>query len=134
MERFIEFRAIGSEPDCDLTVEADGVAGKHARLALRSDGSLVLMDNSRAELWLSRGGSWVRARRVRLCAGDRVRLGVHEIPLVKLAGLFMAEMPELASGTQWPVPLNVASSTRPDARRNPGTGQVEASNKEYQDS
>lgn len=124
MHRFLEIRTIGE-----------------ARLALRSDGALwVLADDAAGgALLVDRGCGWVRARRVRLCHGDRVRVGDADYDADALCTLIGVETPE--SGGPAPIsripglaarePLRVPADMLEKRRRNPGTGQIEHLDKEH---
>lgn len=124
MHRFLEFTALGG-----------------ARLALRSDGALwVLAGNEAGGAFLiNRGSGWVRARRVRLCHGDRFRVGDADYDAKALCALIGIETPETSvaapasrvPGLAPPDPLSVPEDVLAKPRRNPGTGQIEHLGKEH---
>ena len=139
MHRFLKFRRIGSAPDCDLVIDDLSVAAIHARLSLRSDGALWLIESGENVFQLNRGAAWIFATRVRLCGADRIRLGDHEIRLKVLCDLFGVNLPEASAnpathisvaGRTTLIPLSAPAAVIEDARRNPGTGQIEPSSKE----
>ena len=138
MHRFIEFRSIGSSPECDLVFNSPGVQARHLRLALRADGGLWLLGNTlRHSFELNRGQGWLTAMRTRLCTGDRIRLGDSEIPLATLCAPFGIEESDRAPplemavpGHAAPVPLVAPSDALDRPRRNASTGQIEHPGKE----
>lgn len=137
MTRTLESKSIGRAPSCDLVIDHPSVSDVHARLALQADGGLLLLDQgSESGLGIDRGCGWRRAVKVRLCAGDRIRIGDAEAPLARLAGLFSpgAEagpprgrkaFESMVPGVEVPLPLNLGAARRGRLRRNPFTGQIE---------
>lgn len=122
MHRFLKFQPLGN-----------------VRVALRADGSVWLIANPGAAFELNRGGGWQGAVRQQLCEKDRVRIEGKEVPLVELSGqvgvkplMDAAEIqdkpvPEsIIPGVESPRPLFAPARVVDNARRNPGTGQVEA--------
>ena len=111
---------------------------ENARVALRSDASIWLMAHDCATLVVDRGGGWQRARRIRLCEGDRVRIGKSEVTVADLCLSLGIDVDQARGGVSTvkgltepaaPVPLSAPASVIDDARRNPGTGQIESSPK-----
>lgn len=140
MHRFIENKTIGTASSCDLKIEGEGVQPAHARLALRSDGSLWLLAEDNCELHLNRGSGWTTATRIRLCEGDQVRIGSADFDLSAAAAIFSAapmnveqKPPTNVPGANAPRPLVAPSEVLERPRRNPGTGQVEHQNERPQE-
>lgn len=132
MHRFIEHKTVGAAPSCDLQVAGEGVADNHARLALRSDGSIWLLAEEGCSLRLERGAGWLGATRIRLCEGDRVEVGASAFDVAAAAAIFSAtplspeQLPaSTVSGLDSPRPLAAPGEVMERPRRNPGTGQVE---------
>lgn len=129
MHRFLEFRTVASH-------------GYGVRVALRSDGALWVLagEGENGDFLVDRGAGWLRANRVRLCRGDRLRLGDEEFGADALGALFgietpLATHPESGSrvpGLEAPVPLRVPEDVIEKPRRNAGTGQIEHLQKEQQ--
>lgn len=123
MHRFLEYRNLGD-----------------ARLALKSDGTLWVLSGTdgRNEFLVDRGRGWVRARRIRLCRGDRLRVGDSEFSAQALCALFGIETPAAGGsvhpsripGLSAPEPVRVPADVLDKPRRNPGTGQIEHLQKE----
>lgn len=127
MERHVEIRTIGRAAGCDLVLPHDGIGERHARVALRSDGALLLIHEAPdRETALNRGARWVSARRVRLCAGDRYRLAGVEIGVESLTGLFTGEIEVVEAAPGCPKPLRLVTRRTDHSKRNPGTGQIES--------
>ncbi|KAA9132590.1 hypothetical protein F3N42_05055 [Marinihelvus fidelis] len=77
--------SLGRDADCDLTLEADGVAPVHARARLDVDGYIwVDATEPGFPVRLRRNGQWLRVRRTTLCAGDELRLGDAPLDLPTL--------------------------------------------------
>jgi len=135
MYRFLEFKSLGRSPKCDLSFGNEQVHEVHARLALRSDGSIWLLAvDSGSEVLVDRGSGWVASTRLRLCRGDRIRMGATELALDQLCALLDMDPEESAKeaalesdipGIVGPVPLSAPRGVLERPRRNPGTGQVE---------
>jgi hypothetical protein len=135
MHRFLEFKTLGASPKCDLPVSDTQVHEVHARLALRSDGSIwLLAGDSGGVIQLDRGRGWAAATRLRLCRGDRIRLGATELALEQLCALLGTDPQESAEGVAVEsgvpgiaglAPLSAPRRVMERPRRNPGTGQVE---------
>lgn len=84
-----DVRTVGRSGDCDLVVGHDSVSRLHATVRPTAEGFLALQDaDSHNGTWLHRNGRWIRARRVILGSGDRIRLGERELPLEQLVALF----------------------------------------------
>lgn len=103
-----------------------------AQVALRSDASIWLIASEGGHVSLDRGNGWQPATRVRLCAGDRLRIGMTEVAAEALCQELGIEIrtpgnESARDGGQAkaPVPLSPPASFIQNARRNPGTGQIE---------
>ncbi len=138
MHRFIEFRTIGRSASCDLVIDQAGVAGCHARAALRADGAVWLLEKD-GGLSVNRGNGWQRATRLWLCLGDSVRLGEAELGPDDFYSLFGATGSDAAQswfpgseipGIEAPRPLAMPVDEIGKARRDPDTGQLEHTIKE----
>ena len=112
---------------------------KNARVALRSDASIWLIADEGARLSLNRGSGWVDAHRLRLCAGDRIRTGETGLSLAELLEALGVDAAQAGAGARserdvpgstTPVPLVAPAELINQARRNPGTGQIEPGSKE----
>ena len=135
MHRFLEFKTLGRSPKCDLAFGDHQLEEVHARLALRSDGSIwLLAANPGGKIQVERGSAWLAATRLRLCRGDRIRLGESELALDQLCALLGVSPEELLGGqaldseipgVDGPWPLSAPRRVLERPRRNPGTGQVE---------
>lgn len=99
---------------------------QNARIALRSDASVWLIANEGEHFEVNRGNDWVQAIRLRLCEGDRIRADGLEITLADLCAKVDIRLQTAGNdaGTD-PVPLSAPASVIDNARRNPGTGQIE---------
>jgi hypothetical protein len=75
---------IGRGYDCDVILDDPHVCARHAELARDDAGVLVLRDLASVNGIGPRGAD-VRAERVRLSSGDRVRVGPVEIRIVEAA-------------------------------------------------
>ena len=112
---------------------------ENLRVALRRDGAIWLLANEGEVFYVNRGSGWVCANRLRLCAADRIRVGENEISLKILCDLFGVVVSEASArpandssvpGHSALIPLSAPAAVIEDARRNPGTGQIEQSSKE----
>jgi hypothetical protein len=120
---------LGSDPDCDRVLDGPAVAPHHARLALDEDDhgwlESLAPDN---ELWLGRGDGWVRAERITLCAGDRIRIGAAEPTLEWLCAPFGARLalrPAPLPRDTLPAKLGERPDRMANPVRNPVTGLIE---------
>jgi len=130
-------KTIGRETTCDLVLDHTGVSRCHARIELADDGLVSVQDaDSRNGIFLSRNDSWIRARKVTLCIGDRIRFGEIEVPLDKLTAVFGNRSEVRLEERRFPPRTgNKAARSladRHDAgpllqkpRRNPVTGKIE---------
>jgi len=130
-------KTIGREPKCDLVLDHAGISRCHARIELADDGLVCLQDaDSRNGTFLSRNDSWIRARKVTLCIGDRIRFGEIEVPLDKLTAVFgnrsevrleerhfPPRTGNKAAGS--PADRHAAGPRLQKPRRNPDTGKIE---------
>ena len=130
-------KIIGSEADCDLVIEQPGVAEVHARLELKDNGHVYLLDaGSQFNTYLNRNGQWIRVHKIRLCVADQIRLGEHPIALPQLISVFGKRVDirlgdehfskrhqKAARSSQREGATQASSLQRP--RRNPLTGKIE---------
>jgi hypothetical protein len=124
---------LGSDPGCDRVLEGPAVAPRHARLTLdEADHGWLESLAPEHLLWLGRGDRWVRAERITLCAGDRIRIGEAEPTLEWLCAPFGARLALRPA----PLPqdtLPTKPGERPDRManpvRNPVTGVIEDRNR-----
>ena len=117
MHRFLKYTSAGS-----------------ARVALRSDASIWLTSGESDHISLNRGNGWVQARRLCLCHEDRVRVGETEYSPAELCGRLGVELNQAGNDAvsehTFPTPVTAPASVIDNARRNPGTGQIESGSKE----
>ena len=89
MSSAMKIKTCGRDSSCDLVLEHPTVSRVHARVELTEDGLVSLQDNdSRNGMYLNRNDTWIRARRITLCIGDRIRLGDIEVPLEQFTAVF----------------------------------------------
>ena len=89
MSKGVNIKSCGRDAGCDMVVEHPTVSRLHAHIELAGDGLLSLQDaGSNNGMFLKRNDSWIRARRVTLCIGDRIRFGDIEVPLERLTAVF----------------------------------------------
>jgi pSer/pThr/pTyr-binding forkhead associated (FHA) protein len=133
----MKFKTCGRDTSCELVIEHPTVSRLHARIELAEDGLLVLKDaDSSNGMYLNRNDSWIRASRVTLCAGDRIRFGDCEVALERLTAVFGNRSNARLGAMHFPVrkrhsgaALNTDRKTPVDPlhkpRRNPATGKIE---------
>lgn len=128
-------KACGRDAGNDLVLDHPSVSRVHARVTLAQDGFLWLEDQGSSNgTFVRRCGTWLRAEKALLCAGDEVRLGDREVALKRLAALF-GDAPRLGE-RQLPLQprqipaglrdaLNAPGERLSKPRRNPVTGKIE---------
>jgi len=133
-------RTCGRETSCDLVLESRTVSRLHARIELADDGFVCVQDaDSRNGLFVNRNDTWIRARKVTLCIGDRIRFGDCEVPLEKLTAVFghgsharleARHLPLIHgnTGARLFADLSDPGSRLQKPRRNPATGRIEEDN------
>lgn len=85
----MKIKTCGRESACDIVLEHSTVSRIHAHIELADDGLVSIRDaDSSNGTFLNRNDSWIRARKVTLCIGDRVRFGDIELPLDRLTAVF----------------------------------------------
>ena len=126
----------GREPACDLVLEIETYPVCTRVLNwLMMVLSPYMMPVQAMAPSLTETISWVRARKVILCIGDRIRFGDVEVPLERLTAVFgkhattRLEARRFPSGRAKQLPAEWRE-TRPGAslnkpRRNPATGKIE---------
>ena len=137
MSNATETRSIGCDPASDLVLNDTTVSARHACLELTDNGLVLLRDTgSDNGSFLNRNERWVRIRKIRLCIGDRVRIGAVEVSLQQLMTMF-ADNPGARLDSQHLSPLsnrkdNKAYSLNPESPaalkkpvRNSVTGKIE---------
>lgn len=132
-----KIKTIGREPSCDLVLEHSTLSRLHARIELGDDGLVSIHDaGSSNGVFLNRNDNWIRARKVTLCIGDRIRFGDMEVGLEKLTALFGKRATTRLEARRFPIRHAKAiarpMSGQPDhgpslqkPRRNPVTGKIE---------
>ena len=129
-------KTCGREPTCDLVLENETLSRVHARIELADDGLVSVHDNNSSNgTFLNRNDSWVRASKLTLCIGDRIRFGDVEIPLEQLTAIFGKHATTRLEARRFPVrsgntvarPMTgkqdqEAALQKP--RRNPVTGKI----------
>ena len=130
-------KTCGREARCDLVLEHSTISRVHARIELAEDGRVSLEDNGSSNgVFLNRNGTWIRAKKITLCIGDRVRLGGIEVPLEQLTAVFGHRSNARLEPRHFsPRDGNMVTgpfATQPDEeplllrpRRNPVTGKIE---------
>jgi pSer/pThr/pTyr-binding forkhead associated (FHA) protein len=137
MSNAMKIKTCGREPSCDLVLEHPTVSRIHATIQLADNGLVSLEDNSsRNGMFLNRNDNWIRAKKVTLCIGDRIRLGEIEVPLEQLTTVFGGRSPARLEARHFPLkqvnngttPLAPGQDRAPSLqkpRRNPITGKIE---------
>ena len=132
-----EIKTCGREPSCDLVLEDTTLSRLHARIELADDGLVRIQDaGSSNGTFVNRNDTWIRARRVTLCIGDRIRFGDIEVPLERLTAVFGKRAGTRLEAQRFPVRRgkNAASAVKGQSdkgpslhkpRRNPATGKIE---------
>lgn len=130
-------KTCGREPTCDLVLENETLSRIHARIELADDGLVSVHDNGSSNgTFLNRNDSWVRASKLTLCIGDRIRFGDVEIPLQQLTAVFGKHAKTRLEARRFPVrPGKIAAmpmagkqdqeAALQKPRRNPVTGKIE---------
>jgi predicted component of type VI protein secretion system len=138
MNRQHEIKTCGRDPSCDLVLADSTLSRLHARIELAGDGLVSINDaGSSNGTFVNRNDSWIRARRVILCIGDRIRFGEIEVPLERLTAIFGKRANIRLEAGRFPIRRGKAVAMplkgRPDQevsrhkpRRNPVTGKIEA--------
>jgi hypothetical protein len=133
----LNIKTIGCESDCDLTLHHASVSSLHARLELRDNGHIYVLDaGSEKKSFLNRNDQWIRVHKTRLCVADRIRFGELEVPLPQLVAVFGKGADVRLGDKQFSLrkrnsqhsdgthkPGNSAPLERP--KRNPLTGKIE---------
>ena len=144
MSSVIETRTCGREPSCDLVLEHSTLSRLHARIELLNDGLVTISDaGSSNGTFLNRNDCWIRARRVILSIGDRIRFGDIEVPLEQLTAVFGRRASTRLEARRFPhrhgkavVQPSTGQSDEGPAlnkpRRNPVTGKIEDSSANHQ--
>jgi len=132
-----DIKTCGREPSCDLVLEHSTLSRLHARIELADDGLVCIHDaGSINGTFLNRNDSWIRARRITLCIGDRIRFGDIEVPLERLTAVFGKRASIRLEARRFPPrhgravakPLTGQADHGPalhKPRRNPATGKIE---------
>jgi len=140
----VETRTCGREPSCDLVLEDSRLSRVHARIELSDDGLVTINDaGSSNGTFLNRNDRWIRARKVTLSIGDRIRFGDVEVPLERLTAVFGRSASTRLEARRFPhrhgkgVVQPSAGKTDPGSslnkpRRNPATGKIEDSTAKHQ--
>jgi len=135
----IETRTCGREPSCDLVLEHSTLSRLHARIELSDDGLVSINDSGSSNgTFLNRNDRWIRARKVTLSIGDRIRFGDIEVPLEHLTAVFGRRASIRLEARRFPhrhgkaVVQPSAGKADPGPalnkpRRNPATGKIEDS-------
>ena len=140
----IETRTCGREPSCDLVLEHSTLSRLHARIELSDDGLVSINDSGSSNgTFLNRNDRWIRARKVTLSIGDRIRFGDIEVPLEQLTAVFGRRANIRLEARRFPhrhgkgVAQPSAGKADPGPslnkpRRNPATGKIEDSTANHQ--
>ena len=123
-------KRIGRARNCDLVLTDDSVSRQHASVELTGEGYLSVQDDHSSNgTYLFRNEHWVRARKVILGSGDRIRFGEEEIDLDRLVALF-GEESRVRLRDGWsvrgkPLVFRDFHDAPEKPRRNPLTGKIE---------
>ena len=140
----LETRTCGREPTCDLVLEHSTLSRLHARIELSDDGLVSINDSGSSNgTFLNRNDRWIRARKVTLSIGDRIRFGDIEVPLEQLTAVFGRRASIRLEARRFPhrhgkgVVQPSAGKADPGPslnkpRRNPATGKIEDSTVNHQ--
>jgi len=133
----MKIKTCGRDSSCDLVLEHPTVSRVHAKVELAENGLVSLQDNdSRNGMYLNRNDTWIRARKITLCIGDRIRLGEIEVPLEQFAAVFGDRSKARLEARHFPL-RRATGSTNPvvfgqdlepsiqKPKRNPVTGKIE---------
>ena len=132
-----EIKTCGREPSCDLVLEDATLSRLHARIELADDGLVSIQDaGSSNGTFLNRNDTWIRARKVTLCIGDRIRFGEIEVPLERLTAVFGKRAGSRLEARRFPIRhgKTAVGAVKGQAdhgpslrkpRRNPVTGKIE---------
>lgn len=133
----VTVKTCGREPTCDLVLESETLSRVHARIELADDGLVSIHDaGSSNGIFLNRNDNWVRARKLTLCIGDRIRFGDVEVPLDQLTAVFGRHAQTRLEARRFPIRPG-KTAVRPikgkqdqeaalqKPRRNPVTGKIE---------
>lgn len=133
----MKIKTCGREPSCDLVIEHPTVSRVHTRVELAADGLVSLNDNDSSNgMYLNRNDTWIRAKRITLCIGDRIRMGEVEVPLEQLTAVFGGRSKARLEARHFPLrqanigtdPFVSGHDHEPSLqkpRRNPVTGKIE---------
>jgi pSer/pThr/pTyr-binding forkhead associated (FHA) protein len=109
----------------------------HAHIELAGDGRVSIQDaGSSNGTYVNRNDCWVRAKRVTLSIGDRIRFGDIEVPLQTLTALFGKHAGIHLEARRFPIRQARAVARQVTGlhdhgpplnkpRRNPATGKIE---------
>ena len=140
----IETRTCGREPSCDLVLEHSTLSRLHARIELSDNGLVSINDSGSSNgTFLNRNDRWIRARKVTLSIGDRIRFGDVEVPLERLTAVFGRRASTRLEARRFPhrhgkgvvQPHAGKADSGPSLdkpRRNPATGKIEDSTANHQ--
>lgn len=137
MNKVTDIKTCGREPSCDLVLEHATLSRLHARIELAADGLVSIQDEGSSNgTFVNRNDCWVRAKRVTLSIGDRIRFGDIEVPLQTLTALFGKHAGIRLEARRFPI-SQTRTVARPapaqhdhgpslnKPRRNPVTGKIE---------
>ena len=137
MKSATDIKTCGRDPSCDLVLEHETLSRLHAHVELAADGSVSVQDaDSNNGTFVNRNDKWVRAKRITLCIGDRLRFGEIEVPLETLTALFGKDAGTRLEAKHFPVRRRRSTAGVTAAlhdhgpplnkpRRNPTTGKIE---------
>ena len=137
MNKVTEIKTCGRDPSCDLVLEHVTLSRLHAHIELTGAGHVSILDaGSSNGTFVNRNERWVRAKRVTLSIGDRIRFGDVEVPLQTLTALFGKRASIRLEARRFPIRQGRAIARPAPAqhdhgpslnkpRRNPATGKIE---------
>ena len=137
MNKVTEIKTCGRDPSCDLVLDHVTLSRLHAHIELTGAGHVSILDaGSSNGTFVNRNDCWVRAKRVTLSIGDRIRFGDIEVPLQTLTAIFGKRAGIRLEARRFPIRQGRAMARATPAqhdhgpslnkpRRNPATGKIE---------
>lgn len=132
-----EIKTCGRDPSCDLVVDDPALSRFHARIELADDGLVSITDSGSSNgTFVNRNDCWIRARKVHLCIGDRIRFGDTEVSLERITAVFGKRADIRLEARRFPLRRGKTGAVTPKGqadhgrslnkpRRNPATGKIE---------
>jgi len=137
VNKVTDIKTCGRDPSSDLVLDHVTLSRLHAHIELADDGHVSIQDaGSSNGTFVNRNDCWVRAKRITLSIGDRIRFGDIEVPLQTLTALFGKHAGIRLEARRFPIrqgktvarPAQGQHDHGPSLskpRRNPATGKIE---------